>query len=143
MEILTIISDIIPWFVLLYLVHLLRQPVAAMMGRVAQISIGDNEIILEREISALPNSNQEPLNDHHAQLVAISPRAAVIEAWIELETIAISRLKGIDPSIPNKELHAPLILTAKLIDHELLNSHDAILCHHYETSEMQRHMPAA
>ncbi|HEX7973170.1 MAG TPA: hypothetical protein VF498_02080 [Anaerolineales bacterium] len=67
---------------------------------------------LQKEIPPLPEreSNRELLQEHFAKLAPLSPRAVVLEAWLQLEEAAIQAGKRRDLKLTSRELRSPILL---------------------------------
>lgn len=67
---------------------------------------------LQKEIPVAPEAmpSQEQLKEHFARLAPLSPRAVVLEAWLELEEAAIQAGKRHDLKLTSRELHSPILL---------------------------------
>jgi hypothetical protein len=58
---------------------------------------------------ALTGARKE-LREHLAELANLSPRAVVLEAWLQLEKEAIAAARRHNPKLTSRELRAPLLL---------------------------------
>ncbi|AXK72797.1 hypothetical protein DWG18_11250 [Lysobacter sp. TY2-98] len=65
--------------------------------------------------------------DHRLQLAEISPRAAILEAWIELEVAAMNALRRRGVAVTRQELQQPARLADALINADLLDASQADL----------------
>jgi hypothetical protein len=74
------------------------------------------------EVRALPASSEE---ERRNQLADLSPRAAIIEAWIGLESAAASALRSRGAAITEREMYQPARLAEALMTSNLLDSYQA------------------
>jgi hypothetical protein len=80
------------------------------------------EAVPQPEVGSLPPSTEE---ERRAQLADLSPRAAIIEAWIGLESAAAAGLRGRGVAITTREISQPIRLAEALISSKLLNAYQA------------------
>ena len=126
---LSFITDLAPWLVLWYAIRTLRDPLKAMLNRVGKISIGEHHILLNQEIEHLPEQDTTEISQERQELISYSPRAAIIEGWIELEALATQRIKHAYPAVKISDLRQPLQLVNSLVDHHILSPADAAVVH--------------
>lgn len=85
--------------------------------RVHQIATEARLSLLQTELASAPPLDGEA---HRLRLAEISPRAAILEAWIELEGAASLALKGRGAGLPRSELQQPSRLANALVTAGLL-----------------------
>jgi hypothetical protein len=76
----------------------------------------------EPEVRSLPATTEE---ERRAHLADLSPRAAIIEAWIGLESAAAVGLRSRGVAITDREIYQPARLAEALISSRLLNASQA------------------
>jgi hypothetical protein len=120
MDILTFVSEMakaLAWPVTVLLILLLiRRPLLEYIPFVRRLRYGDLELDFEREVvqlsakasRALPSS--EGARPRLTQTAYISPRAAVLEAWLELEAVAMEASKRHGLALTSREMRSPLEL---------------------------------
>jgi len=74
-----------------------------------------------------------PVEDSRRQLAELSPRAAILESWIELERAAIDSLKNRGLPISDRDIHRPKLLLSELRKAELLNASQVQVWEHLRT----------
>lgn len=100
------------------IILIVRRPLLAMLPLVRRLRYGSLELDFGRRVhelaaevdKELPAVADEPLAERLAQLARLSPRAAVLEAWLALEAAAAeaSRREGLD--LTSRERRTPLLL---------------------------------
>ncbi|GDY11354.1 hypothetical protein LBMAG53_02310 [Planctomycetota bacterium] len=106
-------------------VVLLRRPLRELLTSLRALKVNDLvEASFGADVAALqqaagPDAPQ-PANDELLRLARISPRAAVLEAWIRLEFAARAALKRRGANLTADELRAPIRLAGALGEHGLL-----------------------
>lgn len=103
--------------------------------RVHELATQARVALVETEANTAPPLDGET---HRQQLAEISPRAAILEAWIELEGAAAVALKHRGAAITRQELQQPSRLADALITSGLLGASQAGLL-----SELRRLRNAA
>lgn len=92
------------------------------------------EIAAESKVAlpAQPEAEEQPVDvrDQLFQLAEVSPRSAILEAWLNVEAWAIQRLQSL-PTVPTDKLKnmAPLRLGKLLEDTKVLTSSQMIMFH--------------
>ncbi|HZX81063.1 MAG TPA: hypothetical protein VFE72_08950 [Lysobacter sp.] len=103
--------------------------------RVHQLAAEAQAALDPAEIASAPSIDGEA---RRRRLAEISPRAAILEAWIELEGAAAVALRRRGAAIPQRELQQPSRLADALISSGLLGAGQATLL-----SELRRLRNAA
>jgi hypothetical protein len=130
------------WPVTVLIIFLiLRRQLLALIPMLTRLRFRDLELDFGRRVQELANEARQqlaPLNgaqeqdrmrENWLELAQISPRAVVLEAWLQLEKAAIeaARQNGLD--LKSAELKTPLILGQALEDASILNGDTAGIYH--------------
>lgn len=111
----------------------IRKPLLELIPLLQRLRYGDIEIDFGREVDdllqdmrrALPpvrqSAERSPLQDNLLELARISPRAVVLEAWVELERSAIDAARRHQLNLRSKEQRSPLLLGNALVEAGLLD----------------------
>jgi len=128
MDWLTFISNVISalaWpAVVVVAAYFLRDPVKSLIKLITKLKYGELELSFERKIEKLEQSasgvlppdtapaNQQKalLSPEIAALAESSPRAAIVEAWIQVSNAAIQALKRKGVQLPPGKSLAPLVI---------------------------------
>lgn len=119
----------------------LRKPLAGLIPLLQRVRYRDIELDFGKKVQELAQESKKELpqpaekearrrlSDYVAQLARLSPRAVVLEAWIELEEAAIeaSKRRGIDLS--SREQRSPIVLGNALEEAGVLDANKAIIFH--------------
>lgn len=103
--------------------------------RVHELATQTRQALVDTEAASAPPLDGER---HRLQLAEISPRAAILEAWIELEGAAATALKQRGADVTRQELQQPSRLADALVTAGLLGGAQAGLL-----SELRRLRNAA
>ena len=96
-------SSAVAWpATVLVLALLLRRPILSLLPRLGILKYKDLQLDFTKEVSELkrradelsPEAIQQHTPDRLVYLAAVSPRAAILEAWRELESAAKHAVKG-------------------------------------------------
>ena len=103
------------------MVVLLRRPLARLIPLLQRLRYGPLELDFERRVAELaveaerelppePRPGDNPAEARLLELAQVSPRAAVLEAWLQVEqaAMALSRREGL--ALSSRELRTPLLL---------------------------------
>lgn len=126
MDMLTFISELFKaaiWPVtLLFIIVFLRKPIRNLVPFLQKFKFKEFELEFSRKVSeliaetkskmpeAIANSGNDQDIDKLSQLANISPRAAILEAWLELELAAIDASKRRNIQLSSSDLRSPLSL---------------------------------
>lgn len=133
---LTKIIEALSWpMALLISVLLIRRPLLTAMPFLRKLKYSDVEIEFTQEVSSLrkevsdvkietnlPLSDSHRIPDHVLQLATISPRAAVVEAWKEVENAVIELARRNPDAVKNTDLNSIPSLVEALEKHKKLKS---------------------
>lgn len=126
MDILTFIAEIIKaiiWPVtIIGILVVMRKPILNLFPAIEKLKYGDWEVDFTQQVHQLAKEAKESLDsrfsefddatqDDHKKLLDIaqvSPRAALLEAWMILETTAFQVMKHKDPKLTTTILKTPL-----------------------------------
>ncbi len=105
------------------IILILRRPLVELIPLLQRLRFQGLELDFGKEVHALAEEirNQLPpsqgilnmdetLREKWIELARVSPRAVVLEAWLQLEQAAIDALKRHDINLKSVEMHSPLIL---------------------------------
>jgi hypothetical protein len=133
---LTKIIEALSWpMALLISVLLIRRPLLTAVPFLRKLKYSDVEIEFTQEVSSLRRevsevksetnllvSDSPRIPDHVLQLAAISPRAAVLEAWKEVENAVIELARRNPEGVKNTDLNSIPSLVEALEKHKKLES---------------------
>ncbi len=119
----------------LVIVLLLREPIAKLIPALQRLRYRDLEIDFGQRVQevasearrAFPTSPVDGdelgrMRRHLAEVAPLSPRAVVLEAWLELEESAIDATKRRGLNLPSRELRAPILLGQALAQAGILDA---------------------
>lgn len=87
--------------------------------KVHEVSVEARAALSDPELAKLP----PPPEEHELlRLAELSPRAAILEAWIALENAAANALRREDAPITSKEIRQPAKLVDALVESDLLTA---------------------
>ncbi|MBE7157436.1 MAG: hypothetical protein INR62_03205 [Rhodospirillales bacterium] len=91
------------------------------------------EAAVEKSRAALPAQSATPtvplLPDRVYSLAELSPRAAILEAWLKVEEAGIDALREKDPSFDSKRMLPPLRLGELLNQNQIINGKQLEIFH--------------
>jgi hypothetical protein len=131
MDVLTFIAEIvkaIAWPTVVLIIFLVfRRPLRDLIPLLEQLRYKDIELNFGRRVKELSREAQkelptstavealvEPLREKLKQLATLSPRAVVLESWLEVEEAAVEAIKKHGISLKSQELKSPITLEAAL-----------------------------
>lgn len=95
--------------VILFGVFLFKKPLSALIGRIRSIERGEDgnvKLSFEEVLSEIPAPKKEVVLDENSnikQLAKVSPKSAVLEAWIEIERAAREKLASLPIEVGDKQ----------------------------------------
>jgi hypothetical protein len=127
MDLLTFIANVIgslAWPVTAIIIFvILRRPLLNLFPLVQRLRFQGIELDFSRQIQALAaeahnqlppvrktDEKGQPMRAHWVELAQLSPRAVVLEAWLELEKAAVQASRRHNLNLRSVELRSPLIL---------------------------------
>lgn len=126
MDILTFTSKLVEALVwpitILFIILILRRPILNLIPFLQRFKFKElelefdkkvHELVTEAKLTLPEDINKfadEPSAQKLAGLAEISPRASILESWLELENAALDAIKKNDIHITNQELRSPLSL---------------------------------
>lgn len=131
------IIDALVWpAVVLISVFLLRKPLIELIPQLRKLKYRELELEFENDLEVLSQKSQRsrknrtieppPIADEDyylEQVKELSPRAAIMESWLGLETSAISTAQQFIPSLKNKRVNFHAVLH-ELRKNEILEEQD-------------------
>lgn len=146
MDVLTFIANIIAslaWPITVITIFIiLRRPLFSLFPLVQRLRFQGLELDFSRQIHAIAAEAQnqlpparktdergQPLRAHWIELAQLSPRAVVLEAWLELEKAAVQAARKRNPNLRSIELRSPLILGEALEEVGVLQDSTAGIYH--------------
>jgi len=137
MDWLTFIAAVVSataWPIAVLIIFLvIRKPLLELIPLLQRLRYGDIEIDFGSEVNdllqdmrrVLPPVRQpaerSPLQDNLLELARISPRAVVLEAWVELERSAIEAARRHKLNLRSKEQRSPILVGNALVEAGLLD----------------------
>ena len=121
---------------------MLRRPLAELFPTLQRLRFWDIEMDFDRQVQALAIRVRDELpplsaveetasgfREHLVELANLSPRAVVLEAWLQLEKAAIeaTRRHGLD--LPSRELRAPIFFGEALEAAGVLDADTQLIYH--------------
>lgn len=142
MDWLTFIAEIVDataWPIMLLVVFLvLRRQLIALLPGLQRLKWKDFEAEFSRKVQEVAAEARDALPQHEMQQVSapseefelmrlaeVSPRAAILEAWIALEGTARTALTRMGASITAREMEQPARLAEALISNDFMNPSQA------------------
>jgi hypothetical protein len=121
---------------LLFIFGVIRKPLLSLFPLLARFKVKDFEFDFRRrleetviEAAALPAPDimmpMQDGNDRLRKIIEASPRAAILEAWINLEHAAIEAARRKQVDLPYALLRTPLRLIEYLEETGVIDSHQA------------------
>ena len=145
MDTLTFIADLVralAWPLTILLIFLiLRKRIDALIPMLQRMRYGSLELEFSRQVQELSRRVSQSLlrppvgpeldeaRKHLLELAPLSPRAAVLEAWLQVEKAAIEVLKRRNVNLPSREARAPLLLGQALEGAEIMADETAAIYH--------------
>lgn len=121
---------------------LLRRPLLGLFPYIRRLSVQGVELDFNRQVHALAVEArrqlpplrgvidaEEPLHEHWIELAQFSPRAVVLEAWVQLEKAAIEAARRHGVSLKSVELRSPLVLGQALEEAGVLEGETPAIYH--------------
>ena len=110
---------------IILLVLLLRKPLAELIPFLERLKFRDLELNFGQRLMKVSQEAQqllppaaplapEPEYDRLDELADVSPRAAVLESWLGVETAAVRALQRRELDLPSRDLQSPLKLRQAL-----------------------------
>lgn len=116
------------------IIYLLRKPLSELIPLLRKLKYKELELDFGKQIKELSEKATkelpvvekidlvtEEVGEHLTEIAQVAPRAAIIEAWIELEKAAIAALEKRSFKATSRELRTPRLLEASLIKAEILD----------------------
>jgi hypothetical protein len=113
---------------------LLRRPLYQLFPTLQRLRFMDIELDFNQRVQELAIEARDDLpplaasqeaaagfRDHLAELAQLSPRAVVLEAWLQLEKAATEAIRQRGVEVPSRELRSPLLLGQALEESGLLD----------------------
>jgi hypothetical protein len=142
---LTFIAELVralAWPLTIFLIFLiLRKRIDLLIPMLQRMRYGGLELEFSRQVHELSRQvNQdliraqaapelEEIRRHLVDLAPLSPRAAVLEAWLQVEKAAVEALKRRSVSIPSRDARVPLLLGQALEDAGIMADETAAIYH--------------
>lgn len=146
MDALTFIADVIgslAWPVTVIIIFMiLRRPLMSLFPLVQRLRFQGIELDFSRQVQALalevhhqlPQPSQSPdrrqaMRSHWVELAQLSPRAVVLEAWLQVEKAAVQASQRRGLNLRSAEVRSPLILGEALEQAGVLEGSTAGIYH--------------
>ncbi len=120
---------------------LLRRQIEMLFPSLQRFSYGGLELDFSRQVQelsqrvrqALPtpaaNTGLEALRQHLIDLAPISPRAAVLEGWLQVERAAVDATKRHNLELSSRDARSPLLLGQALEDAGIISDRTTAIYH--------------
>lgn len=146
MDWLTFIAQLInalAWpITVLIIILILRRPLSELFPLVRSLRFQGIELDFGRQVQALANEAHSELTRlrgildsgeaeraQWVEMAQVSPRAAVLESWIQLEKAAIEACRRHDLNLKSVELHSPIVLGKALEEAGILEGNTPMIYH--------------
>ncbi len=145
MDTLTFIIELIQiliWPVTVLVIFLLlRSQIEQLFPSLQRFSYGGLELDFSRQVQELSlrarqslpapaaNSDLQAERQHLIDLAAVSPRAAVLEGWLQVERAALDAAKRHSLNLPSREARSPLLLGQALEDASIISDNTTAIYH--------------
>ncbi len=126
----------------LIIILILHRPLASLFPMLQRLRFQGIELDFSRQIHALayearsqlPHARgvldeEAPLREQWIELARYSPRAVVLEAWIQLEKAAIEASRRHGLNLKTAELHSPLLLGQALEEAGVFEGNTSVIFH--------------
>ncbi len=120
---------------------LLRRRIEELFPSLQRFSFGELELDFSRQVQELsqqarhslpapaPNSTLETIRRRLIDLAPLSPRAAVLEGWLQVERAAINSAKRHNLNLTSRDAHSPLLLGQALEDANIISNNTTAIYH--------------
>lgn len=133
----------IAWPVTVLIIFLILRPrLMALVPLIQRLRFQGVEVDFSRQVqelalevrSKLPplpdgTDTQRPLRDHWMEVSQFSPRAVVLEAWLQVEKAAVEAIRRHGVEMKSTDLRSPLILGQGLEQAGILGDETAVIYH--------------
>lgn len=133
-----VLVEHLAWPVTILVVFLvLRKPLAGLIPLLVRLRYKDLELDFSRrleevtaEVQELPRADTTArIDDPLLRLAESSPRAAILESWLRLETAAVDAARRKNVAIPPSHVRSPLQLVQSLEELGIVDARQAALFH--------------
>ncbi|WP_018863989.1 hypothetical protein [Thioalkalivibrio sp. ARh3] len=127
MDVLTFIAEFIKaiaWpLAFVFAVYLLKAPLTSLIPLMQRVKFKDLEVSFGQEVAALKEEAEESLGPAHAplkvspkvvKLAEVSPRAAVLEAWLDVEFTALEAAERRGVELEARQKSSPMAVIGAL-----------------------------